>query len=117
MRKLIIICVAIFFPSCMTWRNRGAVAENVGFIALTPDISNPIHIGTRQEQACDWNLIEPFDDRGPDQQAFAAFISKLKSEGIRYVTQIKSVHEDQTIFIPLLGGTSNCIIFSGEAYK
>lgn len=101
----------------MTRHNRGAVAENVGFVALSSDFSNPIHIGTRQEQSCYWELSEPFNDSGPEQKAFDSFMEKLRAEGVRHITQLKSVHEDQTIFIPFVGGTSRCVIFYGEAYK
>ncbi len=101
----------------MTWQNRGAVAENVGFIAYSSDLSNPVPIGTIQSQSCYDVLTESNNSHGPEHEAFAEFTAKLKEQRVRYVENIRSEHEDQTIFIPFLGGTSRCVKFYGKAYQ
>ena len=109
--------IAISLTSCVTQRQESAVAKNLAFIALSDHIENTKPLGIRTGQSCYSSDSEPNEIHGPEHLAFEDFMKKLKSEDIRFVVNVKSLHEDKYALLPHMGGPLRCVTFSGEAFK
>ncbi|MCX6119740.1 MAG: hypothetical protein NT027_19565 [Proteobacteria bacterium] len=109
--------IAVSMTSCMTQRQEAAVAKNLAFIALSDHIDNTKSVGIRTGQSCYSSDSEPNEIHGPEHLAFEDFLKKLKSEDIRFVVNVKSLHEDKYALLPHMGGPLRCVTFSGEAFK
>jgi hypothetical protein len=116
MHRACLLLSALSCGACMTFHNPGFVAERIGFVAASDDLTGAREIGAVEAAECYGSPFESADS-GPEALAWERFLSTMRTQKVRYATDVSSDHVNQMVFVPWLGGFSQCVVITGRAWR